>query len=34
MSEFETAGPELIVQHTGQVFSLTQEPVSIGSASL
>jgi hypothetical protein len=31
MSEFEELGSELIIQHTGQVFPLTQETVTIGS---
>jgi pSer/pThr/pTyr-binding forkhead associated (FHA) protein len=30
MSDFEELGSELIIQHTGQVFPLTQETVTIG----
>ena len=32
MSYSEMSGPELIVQHTGQVFTLTEEAVVIGRA--
>jgi hypothetical protein len=32
MGSPETRGPELIIQHTGQVFPLTQETISIGRA--
>jgi hypothetical protein len=30
MSDFEELGSELVIQHTGQVFPLTQETVTIG----
>ncbi|MFC2036665.1 FHA domain-containing protein [Chloroflexota bacterium] len=30
MAYSEVLGPELVIEHTGQVFSLTQEPVTIG----
>lgn len=32
MSYSDAPGPELVIQHTGQVFSLTYETVSIGAA--
>ena len=31
MSDYEELGSELTIQHTGQVFPLTEETVTIGS---
>ena len=30
-ASLRTTGPELVIQHSGQVFSLTQETVTLGS---